>query len=344
MTVRRTTMRDVARAAGVSVQTVSNVVNQRHHEMSPETQRRVLEAVRELDFHPNSVGRALRAKRSRTLGFLILDPERGFLADPMTDLIVAGIGDVARDRGYSLLIHAGRPDAEEDREQLLRAVAHQQVDGVFLLLSGPPELRQWYIDRAWERGTQVMLFERDPRGRVGSVTAENQRAAAELVEYLAGRGHRRIAFAASKVAWPMVEERHLGYLAALEALGLERDRELEVFEGAWTPANGASIARRLMGLPHPPTAVMAGNDLLALGAVRALGELGLAVPGDVAVVGFNDFDFSAHTTPQLTTAHIPGYQMGLQAATELIDGLDGAGSPEPRQHVLPTELRLRESA
>lgn len=336
-------MRDVARLAGVSVQTVSNVINQRHQEMSTQTQQRVLEAVRELDFHPNSVGRALRARRSRTLGFLILDADRGFLADPMTDLIVSGVGDVVRDRGYSLLIHAGRPD-DEQGDGLVRALAEQQLDGMLLMLSGPAELRHRFIDRAQAQSDHVMLFELDPRGRVGSVTAENGRAAEELVEHLAARGHRRIAFAASEVSWPMVEERHAGYVSALARLDLERDAALEVFEGVWTPEQGARAARRLMDLPEPPTAIMAGNDLLALGAVRALGESGRSVPGDVAVVGFNDFDFAAYTTPRLTTVRIPGYEMGVRAATELIDGLDVDGASPPRRHVLPVQLRLRDSA
>lgn len=335
-------MKDVAAHAGVSVQTVSNVVNGRDRETSPPTRERVLEAVRELGFHPNSVGRALRAQRSRALGFLILDPERHFLSDPMTDMIVAGIADIARDRGYSLLIHAGRPDRAQ--EELLRAVVQREVDGVVMLLSGPPELRRWYVDRAVELGTQVMLLERDERRLVPSVTAENGRAASALVEHLVACGHERIAFIASEVSWPMIEDRHAGYVEALKRLGLRRDPQLEVFAGAWTPENGAAIARRLLGLRDRPTAIMGGNDLLALGALDTAIELGLAVPGDVAITGFDDFEFAAYTRPRLTTVSVPGYEMGLRAAETLIADLESEAPGSPQQHVLPAELRVRESA
>ncbi|MGZ3290633.1 MAG: LacI family DNA-binding transcriptional regulator, partial [Xanthobacteraceae bacterium] len=143
---RRATLRDVARAAGVSAQTVSNVVNGRAHLMSEATRGRVNEAMVALDYRPNATARGLRAAQTRALGFLVLDEDARFLADPMTDLILAGIGDVARERRYSLVIQAGRPGDIDSG--LLTPLVDHRVDGAMLLLSGAPELRRRFSGAA----------------------------------------------------------------------------------------------------------------------------------------------------------------------------------------------------
>ena len=141
----------------------------------------------------------------------------------------------------------------------------------------------------------------------------------------------------------MVEQRHLGYREALAAAGLERDPSFELFEGIWDAADAGSMVDRLLALPDPPTAVMGGNDLLAIGAMRQARARGLRVPDDLAVTGFNDFAFAEFVDPPLTTVHVPGYEMGCSAAQLLIEHLDGREIAEP--HItLPVELRLRGSA
>jgi DNA-binding LacI/PurR family transcriptional regulator len=335
-------MRDVAVAAQVSVQTVSNVVNNRQDLMTPETRRRVEEHLVRLGYYPNSHARTLRSKRTRSLGLLILDPESRFLADIMTDVIVAGIGDIARDRGYSLLIQAGRPTGRQ--ASLFEPVLEQRVDGIFMLLSGPSSLRRWYVREALDLDTKVVLFEADHTRRLPSVTAANREGAIELVQHLAAKGHTRIAFLASKVEWPMVEERFAGYCAGLDALGIERDTKLELFDGAWTADNGRVLVRRLLELDLPPTAIMAGNDLLALGVIEGLRSEGKRVPGDIAVTGFNDFEFAAFTTPKLTTVRVPGYEMGRIAANLLIDQTEGRPVEPAASRMLPVDLCIRESS
>jgi DNA-binding LacI/PurR family transcriptional regulator len=335
-------MRDVATAANVSIQTVSNVINHRAHEMSPETLKRVEEVLTRLGYHPNQHARTLRSHRSRTLGFLILDPETRFLADPMTDMIVAGIGDVTRERGYAMLIRAGRP--EPRATALFDPVHEQRVDGLFLLLSGSKTLRRWYVRQALALETPLVLFEAGLARGASCVTAANRQGGEELTNHLLDRGHRRIAFIGTEMPWPMVEERHAGYRAALERRGIAPDPTLELFRGAWTAANGAELARSLLARKKPPTAIMAGNDLLALGALQAVRDAGGSVPDDVAITGFNDFEFADFTVPRLTTVRIPGYEMGAMAAAHLIDKLEGTAANGSLSETLPVELLVRDSS
>ena len=337
-------MRDVAGRAGVSLQTVSNYVNGRFNLMSDETRERVGRELDGLGYWPNAAARSLRAKRTLTLGFLVLDEGARFLADPMTDLIIAGIGDVARDRGYSLLIQAARPDPE-DADRLFSPLLEERVDGAFLFLSGAPSVRRRTIRRVDELGFSVVVFEQAPAGvPVVSVTAENRAGARQLTEHLLARGHRRIAFVSTRTPWPMVEERLRGYREALSAASVAAP-ELELSEGVWDPANGARMAERLLDLPDPPTAIMCGNDQLALGALRAARLRGLRVPDDLAVTGFNDFEFAQFADPPLTTVRVPGYELGRAGAESLIGRLGGEVPPAAGRRVtLPVTLQLRGSA
>jgi DNA-binding LacI/PurR family transcriptional regulator len=336
-------MRDVAKHAGVSAQTVSNLVNNRLRQMSDETRVRIEGAMEQLGYHPNLTARSLRSARTTTIGFLLLDEGARYLADPMTDQVIAGVGDIARDRGYSVLIHAGRPGPPDSG--LLKPVLESRVDGVLLFLSGPPDQRAWYPARAAELEVPTVVLEEalaDDELQM-SVTADNRTGARSLADHLIHAGHRRIAFIAARQPWPMVEQRHLGYCEALAAAGLERDRSCELFEGIWDAADAGAMVDRLLALPDPPTAVMGGNDLLAIGVMRQARARGLRVPDDLAVTGFNDFAFAEFVEPPLTTVHVPGYEMGCASAQLLLDHLDGREISEP--HItLPVELRLRGSA
>ena len=192
----RPTMRHVAARAGVSAQTVSNVVNGRVHLMTEETRERVASVITDLGYHPNSAARGLRSARTHTLAFLVLDQDARFLADPMTDLIIAGIGDVARDRGYGVLIQAGRPDQESDA--LLTPLLEHRADGAFLFLSGEPAVRRWYVQRVVEL--------RSPRDRVRARGRPAQHHVAH-----GGRSRRRAGPGrAPALTWPPSDCLHRG--------------------------------------------------------------------------------------------------------------------------------------
>lgn len=339
---RRPTMRDVAAHVGVSAQTVSNLINRRFHLMTTETRTRIEQAMIELGYHPNVPARSMRSTRTYTFGFLVLDEGARFLADPMTDLILAGIADVTRDRGYGLLIQAARPDARN--ETLLRPLLEQRVDGAFLFLSGEMELRRWYVSRMVELGAPFVLFEEEVDVPSATcVTAANREGARRLTEHLLAGGHRRIAFLATRVPWPVIEQRHLGYRDALLAARVEPCPHLELFEGGWEASSGSAMATSVLSLAQPPTALICANDLLALGAMRAARELGRRVPDDVAVAGFDDFEFSKFVSPPLTTVRVPGYDMGRVGAELFVDRLEN-GQSGNRRVMLPVELQLRGSA
>jgi DNA-binding LacI/PurR family transcriptional regulator len=338
---RRPGLKAVADLAGVSVQTVSNVVNQKVHQMSAETKLRVEEAMRELNYIPNSQARGLRVQRTNTLALLLLDPDPLYLADPMTALIVSGVGTVARQNGYMVLVHASHPD-QLDRGLFL-PILQNRADGAVLLLSGEPSMRDSYIGEAEKLTSNLVVLEDTQRSTVSTVTADNRAGAARLTTHLLAAGHRRIAFLGSAVSWPMIEQRFAGYQDALAGAGVPFDLGLALFEGEWHASSGGSMATRLCDLPSPPTAIVAGNDLLAVGAIQALRSRGLRVPDDVAVAGFNDFDFAELTDPPLTTLRVPGFDIGRRAASLLIEGIEGRETA-PVTERLPVELIIRGSA
>jgi DNA-binding LacI/PurR family transcriptional regulator len=339
----RPTMRQVAERAGVSVQTVSNFVNHRYQFMAENTRVRVADAMAELGYHPNVVARGLRSSKTRVLAFLVLDEHARFLADPLTDLIMAGVGDVARDQGYGVLIQAGTP--ADDPERLLTPVLQSRVDGAFVVLSGPRELRADYIRRLQDATDDFVVFDEplaDPQ--IMSVRAADREAGRDLARHLIERGHQRIAFVGAAVPWAVVEQRFLGLNDALRTHAIDPDPQLQVFEAGWEPGTAIPIAERLLQLAEPPTAIMCSTDLLALATIYTAQRLGLDVPGDVAVCGFDDFPFSQFTRPSLTTIRIPAYDMGREAATMLIRNLgDENGSQRVRQVEFPAELRVRDS-
>jgi DNA-binding LacI/PurR family transcriptional regulator len=337
----RPTLKDVAKAASVSVQTVSNVVNGRYEQMTPDTRARVEQAMADLAYHLNSSARGLRSTRTSTLAFLMLDESAHFLADPMSTRILAGIGDIVREHGFGLLIESGVPGTST--QQLLAPLHQQRADGALLLLSGAPAERRAIVDEALALGVPCVLLEEEQEGSpVTSVMTANRQGARQLAAHLVNAGHRRIAFVGAQGRWPMVEQRLVGYREALVAGGIELDPALEVFEGAWDALKAPSTASKLLALPERPTAIMCGSDLLALGVLQGLRLRGMRVPEDVAVTGFNDFDFAAFVDPPLTTVRTPGYLIGQLGAQRLLSMIEGR-QIDAEHLVLTPELVVRGS-
>lgn len=316
---KRTTMRDVAGYAGVSVQTVSNLVNGRVHLMRPDTRERIEQALAVLDYRPNATARGLRSARTRSVGFLVVDEEATFLADPMNGLVIAGAAAAASEGEHRLLIQSAKLGEIDDG---LFAPWHEhRIDGGVLFLSGSRRQRDVYIRRALELGLPCVVVGEAREGHA-SVTAANHRGAFALTRHLIERGHRRIAFIAGGASWPMIEQRHAGYRAALLECDLDPPRELQLLRGRFDPAGGEALADALLELRQPPTAIVAANDVLALGVYRAASRRHLRIPDDLAVTGFLDFDFSGFLNPALTTVAVPVYEMGRAAGRMVIDQLE----------------------
>jgi len=339
--LRRPVMRDVAASAGVSVQTVSNYINNRHTEMKAETRERVASALTELGYRRNVAAASLRSQRTRTIGFLVVDEHSGFLADPLTDQLMAGVADVARDSSYGMLVQGGRPVMSDTG--FFHALREGRVDGAILQLSGPRALRRQYIAEVRTLGVKTVVIDETglPPDVLG-VRANQQTGARELTEHLLDAGHTRIGFVGTKVPWAVVEQRAAGYRAALRGRGITPDARLTTLGATYDAKGGEELGSRLLTGRRRPTAVVCSSDLLAAGVMRAAKSLGYRIPADVAIAGFDDFEFSAYLDPPLTTVHVPAYEMGVRAATLLIDSIQGteSGSASCR---FETSLVLRSS-
>ncbi|HEV2701490.1 MAG TPA: LacI family DNA-binding transcriptional regulator [Steroidobacteraceae bacterium] len=324
-----TTITDVARELGVSVATVSRALS-RPHLLRPKTRERVMGAVERLGYRPNLLARGLRQGLAQAILFVAPNLSPFFLE------IFAGAEEVTRNSQFALLF--GNSEGDPEREQdFFEQVASGRADGIILLTGVAPA--------AYAAGDRplpplVTVLERLPGAAVPVVNTDHYAGAVEAMRHLIDLGHRRIAHISGLRRVPSAIRRLEGYRAALSAAGLAAPAEL-LHGGDFTVGSGATGMQQLMGLAQPPTAVLCGNDEMAYGAIRAAHKLGLSVPEDVSVVGFDDLNLAEFYNPPLTTVNIPRQELGRRAAQELIDQL--SGREVAREVVLPTRLMIRES-
>ncbi|HEY3364887.1 MAG TPA: LacI family DNA-binding transcriptional regulator [Symbiobacteriaceae bacterium] len=337
------TIVDVAKIAGVSPSTVSRVIagNPR---ISAGTQERVRAAMKDLDYHPHAIARSLVTRSSRTIGLVTSRPATQAFANPFFPEVLRGIGSVLEGEGYNLLLSASRGE-ENEREACLSLLRSRHVDGVILTSS---RLGDKLIEALVKDEANVVLIGR-PAGIDGAlahpslhwVNNDNVSAAAVAMEHLLGLGHRRIAFINGPQDWVFCYDRLQGYRTALSEAGLDFDPQL-VRQGNITQQDGARALEHLLALPERPTAILAVDDSLALGAMEAAHKRGLRIPSDLAIVGFNDDPITAWTRPSLTTARIPVFDLGAMAARMLLGRLQGR-PVRPHQVILPSQIVVRES-
>ena len=333
-------MKDVASLAGVAVGTVSNVLN--HPDLvRPLTRARVEAAMEQLGFIPNGSARQLRAGRSRCLGLVVLDVTNPFFTE-----VARGVEDYAQAAGYAVIL-CNSDEADDKERRYLRVLEEQRVRGILItpVHGRAPELR-----RIRERGTPVVLLDRPGSAGQCSVAVDDRRGGEIAVSHLLGLGHRRIALVNGPVAIRQCADRRRGALRAVERAGLDPAAVLaEVTVPAMNARAGAAAADELLGpglasTGPGPTAVFCTNDMLALGLLRRLGQAGVAVPGDLAVVGYDDIEFAADAAVPLTSVRQPKYQLGRAAAELLLDEADRSGQHEHRRIVFKPELVARVSS
>lgn len=337
------TIRDVAHAAGVSIQTVSNVMHGKSS-VRADIQARVLDVIERLSYYPSQAAQGLRQRASHTLGFLVFDPNPRALADPVHGEVIAGMCDVARDHAYNILVDTPliRPDAPA--EHFLRLFRTRRIDAAVITLSGRVDGHDEVIRQLVEAEILFAILEREVVGeQVYCLLGANYAGAYAATRTLIERGHTAIAFIDSLQMWPAVDQRLRGYIGAMEAHGLGNGVRL-VSSIDWSADGGAAAMGRLIEDPTDvrPTAVLAGNDLLAIGAMHTIRAAGLHIPDDIAVIGFDDFEFTRYVEPTLSSVRLPSYDMGRQAAQLLIQHLRGEPTTD-RRYMLPTELILRQS-
>lgn len=325
-----TTILDVARAAGLSTATVSRALRS-PEKVTEKTRAKVFKAVEEVNYRPNMLARNLRSDRSFTVLVLVPGINNPFFAN-----VTAGIEATAWQRGYSVLLGDTR-DSQEREEHYARLVETRLADGVIQLSPdyAPAETRR-EVPYPVVHACGCELTE------APSVRIDNAGATRELVAHLVGQGHERIAVISGPKANPHTIDRLKGYREGLEAAGIVYDPALVVF-GAFSMQSGAEAAREILAMSPRPTAILSMNDEMAIGAIQAMSGSGVTVPRDMAVTGFDDINFAAHSTPSLTTVHQPAEEMGAKACELLIDWIEGKARDEA-VHVLPHTLVVRESS
>jgi DNA-binding LacI/PurR family transcriptional regulator len=330
-------IKEVARHAGVSIGTVSNVLN-RPDLVSPSTRQRVIAAITELGYIRNDSARQLRAGRSRSIALVVLD-----LANPFFTDVMRGVEDVADAHAVMVMVCNSAESAARERRHL-DLLEEQRVQGV--LITPVDDGRNSRVEQLIGRGTPVVLVDRGSgQHNRCSVAVDDVLGGRLAGAHLAERGHRRMAFVGGPFAIQQVADRHEGFAAALTEAG-GRPKLRVVSTPSLTVAAGRRAAAELADLParSRPTAVFCANDLLALGVLQEMTRRGLGVPDDVAIVGYDDIEFAAAAAVPLSSVRQPREQLGRTAAQLL---LEEVAEPDDHQHrhvVFKPELVVRRSS
>ena len=317
---RPATLRDVAAAARVHPATASRALNPGTRLLvSEDTARRVTEAAERLGYRPNPVARSLRTRRSHTIGVLIPD-----LNNPLFPPIVRGLEDRLAEHGYVALL--GNTDADLTKEHLIfDQMRARHVDGFVLATA---TLHSDILDEAAEAGLPVVLMNRTAEGYpFSSVSVDNEQGVRAAVAHLISLGHTRIGHIAGPQDISTTLARLRGFLDSMRSHNLPVDDSQVVYAAALSLAEGLRCGRELLEGNAEVTAIVAGNDMLAVGCYGAFDELGVRCPQDVSIIGFNDMPFIDRLRPPLSTVRFPHYQLGTEAANLLLEriGTDGGG-------------------
>jgi len=328
------TIQDVARHAGVAAVTVSRVINNASY-VGEETRARVEAAITALGYVPNRLARGLRSKQTQTLGLVLTD-----ITNPFWTTVARGVEDVASSHHFNV-IFCNTDESEAEQAKELTGLVQKRVDGVLLV---PAASSAEPVAFLREQGVPVVVVDRRvPDCTVDSVRCDSEQGAYELVRLLLNLGHTCIAALSGPEKVSTARDRAAGYRRALAEKGLDSDAEI-VLNGPFTQAGGYEMARQALALIPRPTAFLAANNFIAVGAYQAVREAGLNVPEDIAIVGFDDLPTWLVMEPFLTVAAQPAYEMGRRA-TEMLLGRLGREAPvECREIVLPFELIVRRSS
>jgi len=303
-----TTIKDVAQRAGVSVTTVSHVINKTRF-VSDELKQKVLKAMEELSFKPNAVARSLRVKESNTIGLIIPDSTNPYFAE-----IGWGVEYSSRKHGYSVILCNSDDDLQKE-ESYINVLIEKQVDGIIIVAAGSSTA---HLISLQERNIPTVMFERDsPDVKIDSVQVDNKIGGQIATRHLIELGHTRIACITGPREVTPSYSRFDGYKEELERNGIEIRKEY-IIKGDFKPQGGYEAAEELLNLAQPPTAIFACNDLMAIGVSRAVIERGMKIPGDISLIGFDDIYLSKYTNPPLTTIKQPRLAMCEEAVNCLL--------------------------
>jgi len=324
-------MRDVANHAGVSVQTVSCVINETGN-ISEETRLRVLNAIEALNYKRNAIARSMRTRRTRMIALLVMD-----ITNPVLSVIASTIEAAAYAQNYTVLLYnTGLDPARE--QAYVDSIGDRRADGAIMVNA----IGREHALQLVENHIPTVIIDCVTDSPLPTVSVDNLRGAYLATEHLINLGHRRIAHIGGSHRLEIARQREAGYLQALADHNLTYRRSLPSESVQWGYQHGYTAMHRLLQDDERPTAVFAASDELAIGAYRALAEAGLRVPDDISVVGFDNIEAAAYTTPPLTTIHQPFAELGERAFELLLGMLDEANGT-PANIVLPPRLVIRGS-
>lgn len=324
----------VAEKAGVSIATVSRVINHSPN-VNPQTRIKVEKVIKDLKYSPNRVAKRLRNRNasSNLLGVLIPDIQNPFYVE-----VLRGIEDIAYNNKYALIMCNFAQD--ESKEMLYLDILQQEsIDG---LIAAPTSEHDQKVVNLVKGGLPIVCVDRGLLDvDVDVVKVDNHRGAYSAVDHLAKKGYKRIAYISGIPKLPSSREREQGYRDALVANNLEHDESLVKY-GDSRHESGVTLCAELLDLPTPPDAVFTGNNLITLGALETIHKKGLKIPKDIAVMGFDDMYWSISLNPPLTAVRQPAYEIGKCAAEQLIQRINDPGRPTSNM-ILKTELMVRSS-
>jgi len=326
------TLRDVAKTAGVSVSTVSRVVRG-EDVVNPETKRKVMKAIKKLDYYVDITARAMVKKQTNTIGLSISD-----ISNPFYPPLLRGVENTINKFGYSLIL-CNTDESAEKEKRYLKVMLEKRIDGLIVSLASPANTH--FLEEFEKRGIPIVCIDRKAENmKVDTVCVDNIQGAFMAVEHLLKIGHRRIAMVSGIRGITTTEGRVEGYLKALKDYGVDKSL---IVEGKSTIEGAMEAVEKLLNLDFSPTALFSCNNLITLGIYIDLKKHGKRIPKDMAVVGFDDLDWAEALYPSPTVVSQPTYTIGATAAQILIQRILKEG-PKNRQNImLKTELIVRES-
>jgi LacI family transcriptional regulator len=329
------TIKQVAESAGVSIQTVSRVLNNRP-DVSSETRQRVQQIISDLGYQPFAIARGLASKRTFTLGLVAFD-----FSDYWFSQVVTGAEMEAHEHGYFFMLGSTGCDPQ-DEPRFLRLLTQRHVEGIlFVRASCPNDLE--HLHNLQQSGIPVVSTGFYlPDAEFGIAEVDNMAGGRKATQYLIGLGHTQIAMIAGPTGWKSVSDRTQGYIQALQSAGITASPDLIVHGENWLHRSGYEAMKELLKKKQPFTAIFAQNDRMARGAINALNEAGRRVPQDVSIVGYDDIPEAEFSNPPLTTIRQPMQEVGKAAARLLIKMIEDPEST-PEQILFDTELVIRSS-
>jgi LacI family transcriptional regulator len=328
------TIQDVAKLAGVAPITVSRVINKSGY-CSEDARQRVEAAIAELGYVPNTLARSLRSKRTNTLALVLTD-----ITNPFWTTVARGVEDAASSAGFSV-IFCNTDESEKEQEHYLNVLIQKRVDGILLV---PVTSNPRPVELIRRQEIPVVVLDRHLDGvEADIVRSDSEGGAYQLTHLLTEAGHRNVAILAGPQGVSTAEDRVAGFRRALAEAGVTPTAE-HVIYGQYSLESGGDMARLALAVRPRPTALFASNNFIAIGAYKVLRELGIDVPRDMSLVGFDDLPISLVVDPFLTAAAQPAYEMGHRATEVLLERLTGQAPLTYQEIVLPVELVKRRSS